>query len=178
MAKKRYLMKKFHGIEFPEADDDMTVREARASLVKRIVNGEQQACVCCGRAVQTYPRKLLPAMAIKLIELVGAYNNDKKWQYEPKTKVTSGTFSNLAYWDLIKIAKTPSGVDKGVVKVYKPTKAGIEFVLGKIKVPSHVFIYDGLVVGTTKADRDIRAILGVEAADYESLLGAVALTAA
>jgi len=114
-------------------------------------------CPCCGKMAQIYKRKFNIEMAVFLTRLVVAYQKKEKWltisevlgaEQVGKQKIaTDGTY--LVHWDLVEKpdAKTAKliGGSKGL---YRPTQAGIDFVLQAEKktkaayAPQYIRLYN------------------------------------
>lgn len=128
-----------------------TLSEARAHVEANLKRGT--GCPCCGQFCRLYKRALDGQMAAFLLDLVrlqegdGWVNikkvcgNDKK-----DARHAGGQFSKLVYFGLIeeKSGTTKSGRTSGY---WRPTELGVRFSKGRVKIPSHAFVYDNNVVG-------------------------------
>lgn len=128
-----------------------TIQEAKAFLRERWEKGTE--CPCCTQHVQKYSRPITSAMAMALIILYkecrkGGRHVDRPWIHaETMLKGADcpasirGDFSKLKYWGLIYPKEEMEGY-------YDITVKGILFVEGKVKVESHVMLYNNKYYGT------------------------------
>jgi len=126
-------------------------------------------CPVCGQYVKLYKRKLTSSMAFGLI-LINRYfkgHPDEKWVHVQKyfksigdVRVSMDTVF-LRHWGLLekKIGEKDDGnPDNGY---YGITEKGRQFLLGNIKVPKHLLIYNNEVKGfIDEIEIDIQNSLG------------------
>ena len=121
-------------------------------------------CPCCGQFVKLYKRKLNSGMAITLIRVYKG--NGREWtnikDFLRKEKHTnSHDWTLLRYWGIIEEEmKEPDNEMKKTNGVWRITKKGEEFIFNKIKVLSHIKIYNGKQRGSEGALIGIKEALG------------------
>ena len=119
-----------------------TLQEAKEYLRENFTKGSN--CPCCSQFVKLYKRKLASTPSRMLIKL--NYLGDG-WHHVSKlvkgiSLTGSNDFSKLAYWQLIE-EKQNTDEDKKTSGFWRITTKGVLFVENKIKIPSHVFIFNG-----------------------------------
>ncbi len=137
--------------------DTMTLGEARKLLREKADKGLD--CPCCTQHTQVYHRPITSAMAYGLILF---YNHDtgrKPIHAEDFFKGVKdlpssirGDFSKLRFWGLIQADPNNEGW-------YYVTFSGMVFVLGRIKVKSHVKLFNNKKYGMDGEEVDIRECL-------------------
>lgn len=127
----------------------ITLRKAREDMRERVLSGGQTTCPCCGRFQKRYNRKLHAEMTSFLQRLVELYKEGREWIHvrhlRPRGAKASTDGSYLVWWGLVE----PQMRDNGTRRdgYYRPTQDGIDFVDGKIKVPSYIQLYNQELVG-------------------------------
>jgi len=127
-----------------------TLAQAKDWLRARVDVGA--ACPCCTQFAKVYKRKLNGAMAYVLI-LVSRYDGSD-WIHVPsyineQTKSPSvaaavrGDWAKLTHWGLLEelAGERPDGSTR--VGYYKITENGRRFTRDQLRVPRHIWIYDG-----------------------------------
>jgi hypothetical protein len=160
-----------------------TVLEAQEKL-KAHVRGPGAICPVCRQLVRMIEKELSPSMAYVLILMYRHFQTASDWldmaQYISNmvaigSEVKGGEWSKLKYWQLI-VERPPE--KKSIVNpkppvktqgMYKLTDLGTRFVLGKIKVPRSIWLYNGKVIEVHKKSVSIQECLGKEY-NYEALL--------
>lgn len=136
-----------------------TIIEAKRHLRENFNTGTD--CPCCGQFVKLYKRKLGSSQSRSLI-LLYSLNQKSEWihsrEITKKINIT-GDFAKLVYWNLI-LEKPKSKEDKRSSGFWKLTQRGKDFVLGNIKIPSHVFIYNASLQGFSNEQIFIHSALG------------------
>lgn len=141
------------------------LEEARQFLIDNYEKGCK--CPLCKQFVKQYKRKLNSSMAYGLIIL---YRLHKKHGFSryfqmnqeiAKLKIPSSNieYPKLAYWNLIE-EKENTDEAKKTSGLWKITDRGIAFVTNRIRVQSHVRIYNNEVKGFTKTQTTITQSLG------------------
>ena len=124
---------------------DRTTTLAEAKKVVRDGLKSGITCPCCGRLCKLYPRKLHKEMATFLIQLVRAAEHDDGWIHIrnllPASPKASTDGSYLTHWGLLETK--PSDPGEKSDGFYRPTDKGKRFVQGKVRVPSHAYIFSG-----------------------------------
>lgn len=129
-----------------------TLKEAKDWLRARLGKGER--CPCCNQLAKMYERKLYSSMAAAIIYFYKSFDHSK-FHHKSEllknkalaTTLGGGDFAKLALWGLIEEKPKDTSEDKRTSGYWKITHKGIDFVLGKVSLPSHVRIYDGKVFG-------------------------------
>ncbi len=86
-------------------------------------------------------------------------------------RTAGGDSAKLAYWRLIETLEGEREDGSTRIGYHRITDKGVAFVEGRIRVPKHVFIYDGNHLGFSDETLDIREALG-HAFDYGELMRA------
>jgi len=121
-------------------------------------------CPCCGQFAKIYKRKINTPMSRFLIWFVMRYESDPRWYslYEfPLFQGCrgGGDFPKLRYWNLL-VQKENEDPEKKCSGIWKTTPKAREFVYQETKLPSHVYLYNGKMVGYTDELTDITECLG------------------
>jgi len=124
----------------------VTIQEAKKFLKDNLKKGVE--CPCCNQFVKLYKRKINLVMTTCLIRLYHLYY--KNPSYHHVKEIVSGIsdtgtndFSKLAYWNLIEEKqKDPKNTKTRTSGYWRITDKGLDFVLGKINVPSHCYVYN------------------------------------
>jgi len=134
--------------------DGCTLEEAKQWLRDRFDDGA--SCPCCHQYVKLYKRKLNSSMALAAVYIFKYFqaNPDTDWLHVPSylsriissATVRGGDWSKLRYWGLIEDQKGVRSDGSERVGNYRITPAGKAFVAGTLRVPKHVFLYNGTVV--------------------------------
>lgn len=160
-----------------------SLAEAQEKL-KSHVRGPGVICPCCHQLVRMVEKELSSTMAYVLILMYRHFQTASDWldmsQYLENmvalgSEVKGGDWSKLKYWKLIE-ERPPEKKSvlnpKPPVKtqgMYKLTDLGTRFVLGSIKVPRSLWIYNGHVIEANKKSVSIQECLkGVY--QYENLM--------
>lgn len=160
-----------------------TLAEAQEKL-KPHVKGPGVLCPCCHQLVRMVEKELSSTMAYVLILMYRHFQAASGWldmsQYLENmvalgSEVKGGEWSKLRYWKLIeerppekKSALNPKPPVK-TQGMYKMTELGTRFVLGKLKIPRSLWIYNGHVIEAGKKSVSIQECLGKNY-KYEELL--------
>jgi len=139
--------------------DDMTIAQAKAELRKELHEGFE--CPLCKQHAKLYSRPLTSSMAAGLILLY----NESKTDYihienffkgvRNATPSMRGDIPKLRFWGLIQPKQGETNDGNPNNGYYALTKQGIEFVEGKISVPSHVDIYNNKFYGYSVKSKNI-----------------------
>jgi hypothetical protein len=138
-----------------------TLAEAKKELRENWEKGTR--CKCCGQQVKLYRRKLYSVQARGLIEL---YHLDKALpgyyhisQIESQRKSGGGDFAKLLHWRLVREMPNGDG-GKRTSGMWSITPRGRQFVEQRLRVPSHILLYDGRLMGFADSTVDIAEALG------------------
>lgn len=150
--------------------DSTPLGEARSWLRDRINDGEH--CPCCHQWAQVYYRTINSGMAVGAIRLWRwTVSHGSEYAHLPSLGRRSSEESKLRYWGLAEEDETRAGY-------WRLTEKGTWWVLGRIKVPHYVRVYDGKALtppqsrsksGKVRPDVGIRDALGAKF-DYDALM--------
>lgn len=149
------------------------LREAQQFVVARRDSRDGVICPCCEQRAQLYRRKFSAAMARGLIWLYGQ-GADRRWihvsERAPRWVLQfGGYFALMRHWGLIE-QQTYEDTDKRTSGCWRITPLGVEFVLKRRTIPSHVHLYANRVVGWSETGMNIGDALGARY-DYAELMG-------
>ena len=155
----------------PDSWRSRTVQEASDYVNKHKEDGE--ICPCCNQLCKVYYRKFNRNMAMFLISLAKKSTEEKKWIHYKDCEYSARDYAAVTYWDLASIKNTNAG--KAHSGYWLPTRKGVDFINGKIQIPSHVILFDGDIDwsrgGFSSKQLDIKEALGRDFS-YEELMGA------
>lgn len=124
-----------------------------------------------------YERRIYSSMAAALIYF---YRNFDPTKFHHKrdllknndlaTTLGGGDFAKLSYWGLIEEKPKEESEDKRTSGYWKISQRGIDFLGAKLRIPSHVRIYDGKVFGFTGDQVLVTDCLGKKFS-YAELMG-------
>lgn len=141
-----------------------TLKNARRELHAQLDEGV--ICPCCGRLAKAYRRKLNSGMAKSLIWLVGEYRRTHDWvdiqKVAPRYVLASREIGKLLHWEFVEL-KPNDDDETGKRKtsgMWRPTELGIKFVFRELRVPSHVRLYDNVIIRFEGDKIDIVQALG------------------
>ena len=129
-------------------------------------------CPCCDQFVKLYKRKLGAPQTRGLIQLL-KFNREEKWVHITKiirTCNVHGDFAKMELWGLIEQQPVTTNKKKNS-GYWKITEKGKHFLFGLLRVPSHVFIYNGKKEGFSETTTDVHESLGKEF-NYRELMNA------
>lgn len=151
---------------FTKDPEEATLEEAKEWLRQRVREGAN--CPCCFQYAKIY-RRVMPSSAVYL--LIRSYRLfGTKWYSVPdelapalepdhRGKLNGGDYAKLVYWGILQEGKGSRDDGSPRTGWFRVTEEGEQFVLGKTRLPSHVFIYDG-----EKLNLDDRETLDVKEA--------------
>lgn len=137
-----------------------TIKEAKQYLRNNFEKGVD--CPCCGQFVKRYKRKLNSGMSRTLIAL---YKAEGKNPVNVKAFLRENNIQNnhdwtlLRYWKLL-IEHENDDPDKKSSGVWSITNKGIGFLMNKVKVPSHILLFDNKFIGYSPTETDVVDSLG------------------
>ena len=153
-------------------DLNCTLDEAKQWLRKRLTKGAR--CPLCHQYAKLYKRKLNTGLAKFLLDL---YKIGRHEEYHHiasllhfKTKTSGTDFYILKFWELIEEKSKDINADTKTSGYWKITCKGIAFVEQRLKVPSHVCLYNGRLFGFEGEKVTIGQCLG-ERFSYSELMG-------
>ena len=135
--------------------------------------GEGVTCPCCLQFCKLYRRRFNSIMGYGLIWLCQTWwYGAGEWVHigsAPRFVLQNGgAFAHLKHWNLIE-EKTNEHTKKRCSGWWRPTTKGQHFVERKIRVPSHVFIYNNRIEGWSDSTTDIDQALGANF-NYEEVM--------
>lgn len=133
-------------------------------------------CPCCKRLVKLYKYKLNSGSARSLIIMYQLEQEHDDWVHVQQEFAKRGLNANsmnyilLHWWGLIVFKPGNDDPSKRASGYWRITRKGIDFVLGLIQVPSHVFIYNNKKWGVSEEYVTIHDALGKKF-DFRELMG-------
>jgi hypothetical protein len=141
--------------EFFVADQKTTLAEAKKWLRARF--GKGATCPCCNQFVKLYKRPFNKSMAYVLLLIACYFQGDpvEEWLHVPsyisemvsdhprRAAAVRGDWAKLKFWGLIEEKPDVRADGSPRVGYWKLTSLGRQFVKRQVKVPSHVYIYNG-----------------------------------
>lgn len=139
--------------------------EQLEKLAKR--HGKALTCPVCGRHRGVYKRRIYKTPAVSLLALVELWEESGRqgwidrtrlvkriFEKEPKIgkdlMMRDGDFSKLRWYGLIEqMGAEKGGKCKRGSSFWRPTQKGVDFVRGRVSVPSHTFSSGSLCHGFT-----------------------------
>jgi len=159
----------------PALGDLRPLSVATQKLREQMEDRQAVSCPCCGQLAKLYPRVLGASMAQGLILLYHEFNAMKtpgplhitetfqrlgRAHGVPASAMGGGDVAKLRYWQLLKRVMGQRDDGSNRVGLYTMTDLGRKFVLGKVKVPSHAYVYNTVLVGWSDTVVDIQQALG------------------
>lgn len=132
-------------------------------------------CPCCGQLAKVYKRKFTGAMARALIWLY-RQGGDHRYIHVNATAPRfvlegGGYFAMMRHWGLIEPAPEREDDPGRTSGRWGVTRLGVEFVLKRRAIPSHVHLYSNAVVGWSESTLTIATVLEGRFS-YEELMAA------
>lgn len=123
-----------------------TVAEARVHVQMHTLKGV--TCPCCQRVLKARVRSLNSNMASSLVRLYYlSVVKAEGWVHTPSRKVDpQREMAKLAFWELIE-SQVNTDTRKRCSGVWRPTKTGIDFVLGKVVMPAKIILAKNTFIG-------------------------------
>lgn len=121
-------------------EGNTTLAEAKQWLRDRLDEGA--CCPVCTQRAQRYHRKLNASAVYGLIQMYRAHGMN--WGHAPSTGEVArlgGELARCRYWGLIE-ELDEKRADGGRAGWWRVTPQGQEFILNRLHVPSHAYIYD------------------------------------
>lgn len=144
--------------------------EAKSWLAARVEDGAD--CPCCGQFAKVYRTKLGASIAWPLIAMYRRAGQG--WVHVPSLGAQSGDPLKARHWNLIEQypnAKREDGSSR--VGWWRLTPLGVEFVLGRVRVPKYVRLYNARRLATRGAETiSITEALGTRH-NYSELMAGV-----
>ena len=149
-----------------------SLEAAREEFFDGIETPEGTYCPCCDRYGKLYKRKLNHGMARCLIWLYRCSERTNDWNDRdsaPRYVLESGEIGKLAHWGLAVQKPNIDDPKKKESGMWKITHRGRVFIQGRLRVPSHAYLYDNICRGFTESRVDISGALG-EPFNYRELM--------
>ena len=147
-------------------DDSVTLGKAREWLRDQVrqKRASPERCPCCNRQVKIYERTINSGQAAALIWSYRWFKyHPGEWlhigQYLNETEdYTSGEHAKLTYWGLLERSSElrPDGSKRN--GYYRLTKKGEDFILDRIRLTSHIVLYNDKLLRLISKKPDISII--------------------
>lgn len=151
-----------------------TIKEAKKFLQSKMSKGVK--CPCCEQTVKAYKRSLNSGMTITLYHMFKRYKIHGDDFFHVKNYLRDETLKNnhdwtlLSYWGLIE-QKPILSKEPGSKGYWRITAKGIDFVLGRLKVPSYILMYNKQI---SKPEKNVKSVSFAETLNerfnYEELM--------
>lgn len=144
---------------------NVSLEDAKKWLRARF--GKGAPCPCCNQFVKRYKRPFSKSMAYVLLLISCYFRGDavEEWLHVPsyiaemvadhprRAAAVRGDWAKLKFWGLLE--EKPDVREDGSPRVgyWRLTRLGRQFVERQVKVPSHIFIYNGEVLRRTVEDQ-------------------------
>lgn len=138
-----------------------TLKAAKQHLRNNFNKGTD--CPCCGQFVKLYKRKLNSGMAYALLNI---YRHHRQDQVNVKDFLRINKLPNNHDWTLLKYWKILEEVEGDIPEekksngIWKITDFGVEFLFGRVKVPSHVHLFNNKYQGHSDKEITIKEAFG------------------
>jgi len=142
--------------DFFVSDPKTTLVAAKKWLRARF--GKGAACPCCNQFVKLYKRRMSKSMAYVLLLMESYFRGDivDEWLHVPSyisemvadhpqraAVIRGGDWAKLKLWGLIEEKQDVRKDGSPRVGYWKLTPLGRQFARRQVKVPGHVYIYNG-----------------------------------
>ena len=164
-------------LEMQQHVENMTLGEARAMLLANRGNNDNY-CSCCGRKAKIYPH-LMSAEKVGVLLLLLKHSllrDAHGWVHIVGSFTKSlgldarkSGYSKLKYWGFIEQKTHPKDSTKKCSGIWRITKEGIEFGMGRSRVPKIAFVYLDTVLSFSTETFSVEQALE-EKFDYRELL--------
>jgi hypothetical protein len=136
-------------VSVPDIWHEQTLREAQEWLEQHKEDGIR--CPCCGQFAKIYTRKLNAAMArdlVWLVQVAALSAGEGNWWVDvpsrgPIALQRSRELAKLVHWGLVECKNENSTRGGRTSGLWRPTRRGVLFALGKLAVPKYVRLYNG-----------------------------------
>lgn len=170
-------------------NENITISEAKASMRPLLRKGV--VCPCCDRHTQMYARQITSSMGYGLVILNSydySFNNSEAMKrlclnsdwihvesfFKQIPNIPSSIRSDipkLRFWGLIEPRMNEKGDCNPNSGYYRITQQGKDFVNGKVKVMSHVLIYNNKMYGFPPEAKEISIEQAIKNKfDYKSFI--------
>ena len=161
-----------------------TLADARTTI-EQVKAGAAEAarCPCCDQFCKLYKQKLYSTMAAFLVKLVREHEKVRQASSQDQRSeiwidvrsseyfrdvTRNGNYAYLLHWGLVRQMENDDPKVR-TTGMWQPTIRGIDFVNGRIRVSSHVYIFDNKVQSFEETQTTIQAALG-KRFDYSELM--------
>ena len=122
---------------------------ARRTAEKAATSKSGTSCPCCGQHVQVYRRRIYKRMAKVMYWIVWEFEKTSDWvELKDGPLFRGGDNAKLALWGLVQTKpRREVETHKRHSGLWMPTREGIAFAKGRMRVPQYVYVYNGTVVG-------------------------------
>lgn len=134
----------------------------RDEFLRQLKAGAQIECPTCGRHAQIYRRKFHASMALQLIRL---YRLGGETSYIHASQLIihgvsgAGDFSKAKYWGLI-VPRMNTDAHTRCNGMWMLSADGVQFVLGALRIPDEVHVFDDKLFGVGTREITIKDALG------------------
>jgi hypothetical protein len=151
-----------------EFGDVVTLADAQVVVHNHYTDKEGILCPCCSQQVRLYKYKLHSTLAAGLVDLVLKFGERDDWIHA--SEIAHGNnIGKAAHWGMIE-TKPNTDPTKRTSGLWKPTHHGANFVLDtSIRVPSHAFLFNAILIGWTDTTTNITEALG-NRFDYQEMM--------
>lgn len=140
----------------------------------RTIAGDGGHCPVCDRWGKVYVRNINTTMAKGLIWLCRQTGDKDGWINVPVTGpqwlVRSNQLPTLHWWNLVERKSKDDSNKTKFSGIWRPTRLGVDFVSGLVRVPKSVYTYNNIVVRQGNENVTIRECFG-EGFDYNQVMG-------
>lgn len=157
-----------------------TLDAARDALHLGLERGESSTCPCCSQTVAAYRRYLHAGQVLWLLDLVKAWRaaggTPETWIHKSEIAAVGNDYGFLAYFK-------PAGREEGLARSaprelgsaftgrWQPTEAGLAWLRGEVKAPSHAMVFNRRVLSSAAEGVTVEEALG-ERFDYSAVMPA------
>lgn len=127
----------------------MDLKQAKEEFIKNVSEGT--VCPCCGRYAK-----------INKFSINGSMVRALSWIAEESERTVDGwamvqengpdwikrsnSHAKLLHWGLLERKAVDDGVDKVCSGIYRPTKSGVDFLLGRLLVKKFALVYNNITL--------------------------------
>jgi len=103
-------------------------------------------CPCCGSYIKVWRKKPISTAIVAFIKLCNLYKNDPKFYHLDDFNVIQKdrNFNQLTLWGIVE-PNTDNETEKRAFGEYKPTKLGLQWYSGEVKIPKYVYTQNNVL---------------------------------
>lgn len=125
--------------------DDVPLGQIKQIHAEWFKAGELRECLCCGRVVKAYPRRINAQMVRALALLTHRAHSSPEIIRMTRCRSGAGDHHKLAFWGLVSVVSVPDEDDR-----LRITTRGRSFAYGRIPLPKYCLIYNDRAWGFSK----------------------------